>query len=774
MKLFLNLLCVLIFASTAFAAEEWLNFSSPFPVKAAVPYGDGLIMATGGGVRYRTNTADDLYTTANGLGDQSVSGIAISDLGVFAVTDYGIIASIGPNGHWQILSRSYAGSNVRVIPGLVRLSKSVLVIAFEDRLSFFGLNNLSSIITIDKISNLNLAMKPITAMEIHGDSLFVAADTSLFVRKMNWEKLDSDWQLNNPESWSVVKGVSNAAGIKAIAWKDGKLKTYTTEGTRMWDKDGATIVAADTFSVFSSSSSMVFLRGKALMDSVLYELDSIPAKTSKDGMTHKYYRSKVQWVTLLSSNKAVLAGPNNVFYYDGKKISDLSPYNSFALGGAYELETMANGGVIAASEDGKFSYNYGFEWSTPKRAYESFGNLTNARGHDLKVLTALPTGALFYHIWGYGFFWYSDWGDTLRRSALAGSPDLCMDNFLEEMPDAPPYTIAVSTTAAPDKMGFFTTSASNKGYSLIYFDADGYISCASNIGSAPIAGPMLVHEDKNTGNWVAYVGTRAGASTSAEGGLDVITFPPPGKTGGALSDKISKDNVKTYYGTSTTPLDLVYEPKSGYFWMVTESSLEYWNSEQDELKNPLSTNGLIGAGFTSIDADSRGNLWVGTSTQGAFRLTPRTTSPDTLSVVHFTTRQGLLSDRVQDVAVDSILGFVWFAHESGISRYRRNDLRGADGNMTNDARKEVKVFPNPFRPRLQPYVVFDNLSNDAVIGVYNRGGKLVVSLSGNDIAGGRAEWNGRMKDGNLVAPGVYQYVIRGGSMVKKGKLLIIH
>jgi hypothetical protein len=31
-----------------------------------------------------------------------------------------------------------------------------------------------------------------------------------------------------------------------------------------------------------------------------------------------------------------------------------------------------------------------------------------------------------------------------------------------------------------------------------------------------------------------------------------------------------------------------------------------------------------------------------------------------------------------------------------------------------------------------------------------------------------------MENGNLVAPGVYQYVVRGKNKVKKGKLLIVH
>lgn len=774
MKLLINLICIFVLASTSLAAEEWLNFSNPLPVKSAFPYGDGLLMGTGGGVRYRTNTADDMYTTSNGLGDESVSAVLVSDRGMFAVSDNGIIATLAANNYWQVLSRSYAGSSVSVIPDMARLAGPVIVIAFEDRLSFFSLNSLSSILTIERIADASLAINPVSAMEVHGDSLFVAVGKSLYVRKMNWDKLESDLQLSNPDSWTLVKDVSGGAEIKSIAWKDGKLKTFATEGMRLWDKDGETVVALDTFSVFSSSSSMVRIRGKVLMDSVLYVKDSIVAVIDKLPIVEaRFYKSIVRWVALLPSGKAILAGPQNVFYYDGKKVSDLTEYKRFAIGGAYELQALPGGGVLAASEDGKFSYNYGYEWSEPATAYETYGSWTNARAHDMKALSVVPSGAVFYHIWGIGYFLYGEWGNNLVQAALAKG-DYCFDNYLEDNPQYEPYTIAVATTPAPDGMGFFSTSASNKGYSLIYMDLDGNVSCANNIGSTSIAGPLTVRADNSTGEWVAYVGTRSGASLSANGGLDVIRFPHPKSTGGELSSKLTKADVKTYYGTTTTPLDIVYEPKTGYFWFVTESSLAYWNEDQDSLRTPLSTNGLMGAGFTSIDVDSRGNLWVGTSTQGVYRMTPRVTNPDTLSVLHFTTRQGLLSDRVQDVAVDSTLGWVWFAHENGVSRYRRNDLRGTDGNMTGEAREDVKVYPNPFRPLYQPYVVFDNISDDAVVSVYNRGGKLVVSLSGDKIAGGRVEWDGKMKNGNFVAPGVYQYVIRGGSKTKKGKLLIIH
>ena len=788
MKALIHLIFILSIASSVFAQDLWLNFSSPFPIKAALPFGDGLFLSTGGGLRYRTSTADDIYVTSNGIGEQSMSAVAISDLGVFAVSDMGIISTMLANGSWEVLSRSYAGSNTRVIPGMALLGGPVLVIAFEDRLSFFNLKTMTSLLTVERIADISVSAYPVSAMDIRGDSLIVAAGGGIFMRKMDWENLDTDVQLYNPDSWKIIKSASNSnEPIKSIAWKDGKIKTFPTEGMRIWDEDGETRVALDTFSVFTETESMVAIRGKVLKDSILYERDSVEYKGSDGKKAQRYYyRSKVRWVSLQPSGQAILAGPQILLHYDNGKFTDLTEFKPFPLRSAYELRALPKGGVLAASEEGDLAYytltdkKKGYSWSEPKDAlFGLYGNRTDARAHNLKTLSVLPTGGAFYHLWGFGYTLYGGWADSIVEamslSDAENSDKYCMDNWNEGKPGEGKITLAISTTPAPNNKGYLTTSASNKGYSLVYVELGEHgnpMSCASNVGSMPIGGPMFARIDEN-GNWVVYVGTRSGTATDANGGLDVFTFPPPNKMGGDIS-RVDTTYRKTYSGAQSTPLDLVYEPRTDYVWMVTTSTLVYWDKDDKDLKSPLSTNGLNGADFTSIDVDSRGNLWVGTKTQGAYRLTPRKTSPDTLSVIHFSTRHGLLSEKIQDVAVDTVLGMVWFAHDNGITRYKRDDVRNIEKNMTDEAVDEVKVYPIPFRPKLQAYITFANVADDAVISVYNRGGKLVVSLSGEQISGGRAAWDGRMENGNIVAPGVYQYVIRGKSKVKKGKLLIIH
>ena len=432
MKVLINLICILSIVSTVFAQDEWINFSSPYPIKAAIPNGEGLLMATAGGIRYRALNADDLYTTSNGLGDQSMSAIAVSDLGVFSVSDNGVISTMLPGGSWQVLSRSYAGSNTRVIPGMAVLGGPVLVIAFEDRLSFFSLKSMTSIITVERIANISVSAFPVSAMEVRGDSLIVAAGGGIFMRKMNWEKLDSDVTLYNPDSWKIISEASNdKEPIKSIAWKDGDIKTFPTEGMRIWDKDGETRVALDTFSVFTDTDAMVAVRGKVLKDSVLYERLSVEElDASRKKVTRYYYKSIVRWVSLQPSGKAVLAGANNIFYYDGKELTELTTYKPFPIRDAYELQVLPQGGVLAASEEGFLTYYYfdgpekRFKWKDPMPVYEGMPGIyskndANARAHDMKTLSVLPTGGTFYHVWGEAYF-YREQGCGLLHGQLYG------------------------------------------------------------------------------------------------------------------------------------------------------------------------------------------------------------------------------------------------------------------------------------------------------------------------------------------------------------------
>jgi hypothetical protein len=254
------------------------------------------------------------------------------------------------------------------------------------------------------------------------------------------------------------------------------------------------------------------------------------------------------------------------------------------------------------------------------------------------------------------------------------------------------------------------------------------------------------------------------------GALDIIRFKSPPKNGGRITDV----TVKTLPNIEQrTPIDFALDEKNNVLWMVSSTDLSYMELDGDTIRKPNSVNGLSGAEYTSIDVDPHGNLWVGTINQGVYRLQRKKESFDTLFVNHFTTKDGLLSNGVHDLAIDKGLGMVWFAHDNGVTRYMRNDLREASTFMTDSAVATIKAYPVPFHPAVHSFFTIDNIAENARVDIYNRGGSLIRSFVGEEVAGGKVEWNGTGKNGRHVAPGVYYYVVRTSSKKERGKFLVV-
>ena len=709
---------MLLLAVYVGAADKWGAYSDPFPIRDVVPYGeDGVLLATDGGVRYRLPEGDWVYHSEHGLETSRIYSIVKTSLGYFAISEYGMIIVLGDGENpWRVLNRSYVKNNVRAVPHGTVYGNGILVIAFEDRLAFFDLIKGRSMQTLDRVGNTMLSASPVQQMVVHGDSLYVKMENALYVRQMDWENLSDDRLLGVPSSWKSLSTKTLVEGLE------------------------------------SPDESQVVVNGTVLKDSVLYDNNG---------------KSRIKW-QVASQGGTYLVGSECIFYLaDGQKtVKDLTEYKTFPLGETYELRAtpVGSGGVLAASVDGKMSYGNLQGWREPNYVYGTQGNDVNAYSARMKVLSYLPDGHVFYHVWGFSYILFSQWGEK-KEQWFRGTDDYCFDKYLEG------YPISFSTIPAPDNSGFLTSTGNlTKGYSVVYFTKEGDVVCAKQVGANTVPGAMYATIDTD-GSWLVYVTSKTGTSLAASGGLDVIRFTPPKSNGGML-EPIGK--VKTYQGIPASPVDMVYDSVGKKLWLVSMSGIAYLDEEQEALVLPSSTNGLLGAEYTSIDVDVHGNLWVGTSNQGVYRLTPKNGSPDTLQEQHFTTKDGLLDNNVSDVAIDHVLGIAWFAHEKGVSYYQRNDLRDARKNMTDSAKVKVYGYPIPFRPKIHSRFTIDGVSEKSVVSIFNRGGALMKSFSKDEVLGGKAEWNGRDKKGNLVAPGVYYYVVRDGSKVHKGKFIVVH
>ncbi|PWJ69008.1 hypothetical protein BGX12_10663 [Fibrobacter sp. UWR4] len=712
--------------SAAFAADKWENFSSPLPIYNAVPFENGgLMVATGGGVRYRSVSSDYVYHSEHGLESSEIYAIASSDKGYFAVSREGIVSVLNGNAlSWRAVNRSYAANKRDVVPGAATMGKDIMTIGFEDRLAFFNAPLSYSVLTINRICDQSLAINKVNKVLADGDTLFVQLDKGAYARKMDWDHMDSDISLVDPDSWIKLP------------------EERVVKGMEPWD------------------STKVVVDGKTLDDPSLKE--HIYVFDDKGLVAGEYDRSMIKQV-IPADGGHYLVGPKALFFYDGTTLTDLVDNAFFPLTDTYEVEAFPAGGVYAISTQGEFSFYDGHNWTSEPIA-APVGSGSTGFASRLKNFSYLPDGHVLFHAWGMGYYGYSDWGtrwdyDTNKDRGL------CLDPYDGKSS----YIISLSIVPAPDSSGFITIAGSFEGYSLAYFSKSGDVVCANHIGKFFNAAPLhsFINDD---GRWVVYAATRGEDGLSSTGSLDIITFPSPKSNGGELS----RINVKTVTNSSiTAPIDMVYEPVQKRLWMVTASSLVYYDEERDTLLTPTSVKGLSGAEYTSIDSDPHGNLWVGTADHGAYMVSLTGKSPDTLKAVNFSARAGMLCNRVSDLSVDPVQGKVWFSHEMGVSSLQRMEARDASKFMT-DSAKAVKAYPMPFRPKVHKNFIIDNIAENAVVSIFNRGGSLIRSFSGSEIIGGRMTWDGCGKDGRLVSPGVYYYVVKTSSKAKKGKFIIIH
>lgn len=730
-------------AVSTFAADVWKNFGRPYPVRSIIAYADGVLLATASGVRYVTPEIDVLFSTVTGMETSSFYALAQCDAGIFAISEYGLIAGWNMETlNWNIVNRSFVSNGVRIVQDRVIGYKNFLILAFEDRLAFFDTQSKRAVLTVNKVGKNSLLATPVQALSVHNDTLYVAVGTTLYKRYIDWDNIDQEIRLVDPETWIVER---EGEIVHTIAWKGDSLKTFPIRGQWHWDKDGLLTTAVQ-------DSSDIMVKGKTLLQEFLYY----------EGV------SRVRWIGL-SNTYAFLAGDYFLLGYDTKKkeFIDYTEYSTFPLDGTYEVRPKAGGGVIVASLEGKISHTVDYVWQYRAIAEEGYANASSALSNRMKVLAYLPPDRVFYHIWGRGFYLYSENGHKLIKNT-ALEKDRCFHGSSKEHPD---FVVTAGSTVAPDSSGFITTASTNDGFDLIYVTKDGEFSCATNVGTFDFSGPVVATRIDGSSDWLVMVSGRNLASYETEGALEIFRVADPAKRGGRL--EVLEHKV-AYSAFKDTPVDMAYDAKGRYLWIVTKNQLEYWDLDKDSISTPYVVKGVVGTEYTSAEFDVLGNLWVGTTGQGVYRLTRKGVTQDTLIARQFSVRNGLLSDDVLDIAIDPVRGEAWFSHERGVTMYKRSDLRDVSATGKDSVKHDLIAYPNPFRLGEHRYITINNIGAKAVVSIYNRAGHLIRSFDENETKGGSVEWDGFSKRGNIAAPGVYWYVVKNSSGKKKGKFILIH
>lgn len=716
------------------------GFSIPQNIHSASLFQDHLFLATDGGIRVlNPEVFSKLYTASDGLEETSFLTVVANEDFVYAISKNALIlktdAALKP---FQVVNRSFVSLSSELIPSIAIVNQWVLVLGFNDKLAFIDLNTDRSIISLHSIAGYRLTSNPITALYQKGDSLFVALGTNVFVRKMDWKNLSNDVLLANPDSWKKWRQNPRDT-VRAMTWGGDSLVFSPHRGTFEFNPKGEKTQAA------------------LGLENILLE-----GKSYKDPQFITDKKSEVEWV-LKYKDAFYLIGPNKVILKNKSGYIDFSTWDEYRLGAVFQILPMVSGGVLAVSTHDSIAYSNGISWADPVLVnFTPYSSELSAIEHHTKSVSVDRNGNMIYSLWGGGYILQRNNGFEFFKWIEPKAS--CIEEFLDY------YIVSTSSTVAPDESGFLVSYWGKEKYGFAYIDLEGNVSCANNIGSTPHSGVLKARfspEDPN--EWLLYSSAASTQVPTGSGALDVFSFRSPAKSGGRLTEV----QLKTYkMANEERIVDLDFDA-TGRLWGLGHRSLAYLEPFDTEFQSPQKINSYSGASNSSIQVDVQGNLWVG-GNQGLYRFHLKNASPDTLETLHFKESNGLLSNEVYDIGIDSVLGMLWVAHDLGVTRMLRKELRSAEKFMTPDAPQKPLVYPNPFLKKQHEKIVIDYVPESAHIQVFNSGGSLVKVFKNQDLEGGRVEWNLLDKNGKLLAPGLYHYFIKDGTKLEKGKILIIH
>ena len=235
-------------------------------------------------------------------------------------------------------------------------------------------------------------------------------------------------------------------------------------------------------------------------------------------------------------------------------------------------------------------------------------------------------------------------------------------------------------------------------------------------------------------------------------------------------------------GTKLSPTNIrtIVEDHNNNIWVGTDIGPFYLSPKQIFEEQPVYTQVkvprndgtnyadylLSGIDILSMAIDPAGRKWFGTNGNGVYLI-----SADNMQQLdHFTTsNSGLLSNIVQDIAINDKTGEVFFGTDKGLCSYMGN-ATATNADMDKD---NVYAYPNPVKPDYTGPINIVGLSLDADIKITTSNGILVASGRSN---GGMFSWDGCDMKGKRVASGIYmvQTATSDGSKGTVCKIAIIN
>jgi len=173
---------------------------------------------------------------------------------------------------------------------------------------------------------------------------------------------------------------------------------------------------------------------------------------------------------------------------------------------------------------------------------------------------------------------------------------------------------------------------------------------------------------------------------------------------------------------------------------------------------------------TCIFLDAQNRIWLGSMENGLSMYDPYTER----FTNYFYPNYPLISNYITCLGFDPVAGDLIIGTPDGFNTLKIGRTVKIPTTLQN-----LKAFPNPFRPSVQPYLQIVNMPVDnmpagkAECRIYDSSGALVIKLEENTLC--RFQWDGKNAAGKQCGSGIYFFVVADDAgNIKKGKLAIIN
>jgi len=472
----------------------------------------------------------------------------------------------------------------------------------------------------------------------------------------------------------------------------------------------------------------------------------------------KIWKRKIIWNDIhkdISLTDLTSWDETNAMPADEKKCAELDYVpgaSNFPLKNVNAISVLPGGALAWGDDYGFFSKMQNGGWSGAVLADQSgylYGN--DQRNYLTKSVAMLPNGDFAFGFWGAGVLTYNSDLNKTGWFHSNTSDNKCPTEWSNKAIGN--YTIVQGIIPALDYSGYIFSYFSEAHYGLGFVNKNGNITCKKSEKSSSGFGQTIIARSGANGEQQIYVAWK-NSLESKEGGVDFY----------------SPDLEKKWSLSFGSPIDFAFDSK-GVLWAVSSAKIFYLDLAADEWKEPSYIRGFDGGTISSLAADAHSGLWIGTGSDGAYFFSQINGSPDSLTAKHFKIKDGLLSETINDIAIDTAKGLVYFAHDLGLSVYSTAIVRSTENYMQSGAPKPI-AYPNPFRPELHSVVKIDYLSENAVLYIFDSSGKRVRYFKGSDLQGGMAIWDGKNESGKPVAPGLYHFMAADKKNIARGKILV--